>query len=398
MSTLKNKHLSYEDRISIQEYLNNHFSIASIARILNKSHSTIAREIYKHRIYRTNGASDNSSCPTILKSPHVCNGCAFKPVCKKIKYSYDATSAHNDYLNTLVNIRSNLFITKDQIASINEIIVPLMINKHHSVNQVFINHKDILPFSKSSFYKYIDFGILNIKNIDLHRKVRFKVKKEYNYDKRFLNNPKIKLHRFYRDFIDYITFNPDASIVEMDTVIGTSGGKGGKCFLTLLFRKYRFMLIYLLPYKQSKYVSYVFHKLKKQLGSDEFKRLFEVVLTDNGTEFSDPESIEIDPATGEVLSQVFYCDPNCSWQKGSIEKNHEYIRYILPKGSSFAGLTQQDCYLLASHINSIPREILNNLSPFKAAINFIGDNNMKVFNISFIDYDDVNCSPSLLIK
>ena len=184
----------------------------------------------------------------------------------------------------------------------------------------------------------------------------------------------------------------------MDTVIGTSGGKGGKCFLTLLFRQYNFMLIYLLPYKQSKYVTQTFNFIKKLIGIDEFKRLFEVILTDNGSEFFDPESIEIDINTGEKVSYIFYCDPSCSWQKGSIEKNHEYIRYILPKGSSFAGLTQDDCYLIASHINSTPRISLNNHSPYESALLFLGQNNIDKFDIKKIDNDDIDLSIRLLKK
>ena len=193
-------------------------------------------------------------------------------------------------------------------------------------------------------------------------------------------------------------FNPNSSIVEMDTVIGTQGGKGGKCFLTLLFRQYNFMLIYLLPYKKSRYISEIFNQLKQLLGIDEFKRLFEVILTDNGTEFSDPESIEFDMNTGEKICSVFYCDPNCSWQKGSIEKNHEYIRYILPKGTSFASLTQNDCYLIASHINSTPRLSLNNHSPYEASLHFLGNDNINKFKIKKIDYDDIDLSYRLLRK
>ena len=98
----------------------------------------------------------------------------------------------------------------------------------------------------------------------------------------------------------------------MDTVIGTQGSKGGKCFLTLLFRQYNFMLIYLFPYKKSRYVSEIFNQLKQLLGIVEFKRLFKVILTDNGTEFPNPESIEFDMNTGEKICSVFYCDPNCS--------------------------------------------------------------------------------------
>ena len=158
------------------------------------------------------------------------------------------------------------------------------------------------------------------------------------------------------------------------------------------------MLIYLLPYKQSKYVTEVFNYLKELLGIDEFKRLFEVILTDNGTEFSDPESIEVDFNTGEIISNVFYCDPNCSWQKGSIEKNHEYIRYILPKGTSFASLTQYDCNLIASHINSVPRVSLNNVSPYESSINFIGKENLDKLKIDKINYDDIDLTIKLLKK
>ena len=87
--------------------------------------------------------------------------------------------------------------------------------------------------------------------------------------------------------------HPNASIVEMDTIIGTQCGKGGKCMLTIYFRASHLMLIYLLPYKQSKYVSKVFNDLRILLNDDEYSRLFEVILIDNGTEFFDPLSIKI---------------------------------------------------------------------------------------------------------
>lgn len=397
MKTPKYKHLSFEDRCTIQEFLNEGYNFTKIANRIGKDRRTIAKEVYSHRFLRTALSKDSVTCSLTEKAPYVCNSCPHKNHCKKKRFTYDASVAYNEYKKTLIDQRAKVKITKEQISSINDIVAPLMVHKHHSINQVYITHPELLPFSKSTFYRYIDLGLLNIKNIDLQRKVRFKVKKEYDYT-RTKTNVKIKLNRFYTDFKDYIELHPNASIVEMDTVIGTQGGKGGKCFLTLLFRQFNFMLIYLLPYKQSKYVIKVFNNLKKQLGSDEFSRLFEVILTDNGTEFSDPDSIETDFNTGKKLSNLFYCDPNCSWQKGSIEKNHEYIRYILPKGTSFAGLTQEDCYLIASHINSVPRKILNNESPYSSAFKFIGKENIKKFKIKKIKYDDIDLSIRLLKK
>ena len=392
-----NKHLSFEDRCVIEEYLNQGYNFTQIANRLQKDRTTIARDIKKHRYLRTTNSCNNKQCCFESKPPYVCNSCPKFNFCHKIRYSYSHDVAYNEYKQNLINTRANLRISKEEIATINDTVAPLMIDKHHSVNQVYISHPEFLPFSKSTFYKYIDLGILNVRNIDLNRRVKFKVKKEYDYMRNKMD-VKIKVGRFYSDFKYYMEFNPNASIVEMDTVIGTRGGKGGKCMLTLLFRKYNFMLIYLLPYKQSKYVNAVFNVLKNRLGNEEFKRLFEVILTDNGTEFSDPESIEFNMETGEKLVNLFYCDPNCSWQKGSIEKNHEYIRYILPKGTSFAGLSQNDCYLIASHINSVPRLSLNNHSPYEEAFNFIGKSNIEKFHINKIDYDDINLTIRLLKK
>ena len=396
MSTPKYKHLSFEDRCVIEEFLNRGYSFSKIALRLGKDRTSISKEVLKHRFLR-GSAKDDRPCCFENRFPYVCNGCEKFNSCKKQKYSYQAHIAFNEYKQTLISERSHLNITKDQIASINEVIAPLMIYKNHSVNQVYINHPELLPFSKTTFYKYIDLGILNVRNIDLQRKVKWKLKKEYDYRVEKVD-VSIKVGRFYTDFKDYMDYHPNASIVEMDTVIGTQGGKGGKCFLTLLFRQSNFMLIYLLPYKKAIYVTEVFNHLKKILGINEFKRLFEVILTDNGTEFSDPESIEFNFNTGEKLVNLFYCDPNCSWQKGSIEKNHEYIRYILPKGTSFAGLNQNDCYLIASHINSVPRLSLNNVSPYEEAFNFIGQTNIDKFHIKKIDYDDIDLTIRLLKK
>ena len=252
MSTPKYKHLSFEDRCIIEEFLNHNYNFSQISNRLNKNRTCISKEVLKHRFLRGT-ASNNRPCCFESKPPYVCNGCDKITSCKKQKYSYSAHIAYNEYKQTLISQRENLNITKDQIVSINEVIAPLMIYKNHSVNQVYISHSDLLPFSKPTFYKYIDLGILNVRNIDLQRKVKWKFKKEYDYHKDKVDTS-IKVNRFYTDFKDYMEHNPNASIVEMDTVIGTQGGKGGKCFLTLLFRHFNFMLIYLLPYKKAIFV------------------------------------------------------------------------------------------------------------------------------------------------
>lgn len=68
----------------------------------------------------------------------------------------------------------------------------------------------------------------------------------------------------------------------MDTVEGI---KGGKVFLTLLFRNYNFMLIFIMNSKTMDEVEKVFIRIKKIIGIDTFKRIFEVILTDNAVSF-----------------------------------------------------------------------------------------------------------------
>lgn len=395
MTTLKYKHLSFEDRCIIQEFLDYGYSFSKIGIRIHKNRTTVAKEVFHHRFMK---GTSSVACNLTDRPPYVCNHCRKKTLCRKIQFRYDASVAQTEYKKVLSESRAVVQVTKEQVAAVNEIISPLMVHKHHSVNQVYIEHPEALPFSKSTFYRYIDMGLMNIRNIDLQRKVRYRVRK--NQDHR---QPKVNVHikngRFYSDFKDYLELHPNASVVEMDTVIGTIGGKGGKCFLTLLFRRFNLMLIFLLPYKRVQFVNEVFFSLKEILGEDEFSRLFEVILTDNGTEFSDPETIEFSMRVpGRILSRVFFCDPNSAWQKGTLEKNHEYIRYVLPKGTSFAGMTQEKCDLLANHINSVPRVSLNNHCPIDAARLFLGEKNMDKLNISKVPTDEINLSIRLLNK
>ena len=99
--------------------------------------------------------------------------------------------------------------------------------------------------------------------------------------------------------------------------------------------------------------------------------------------------------TGEKICSVFYCDPNCSWQKGSIEKNHEYIRYVLPKGTNFDTLTQDKVNLMMSHINSTLKPSVN-CSPYDYMALTYSKEILDLLNIKKIDSKEVKLQPNLL--
>jgi IS30 family transposase len=414
---IANKHLTYEERNFIEIGLTKGRNFTEIAKDLKKDRRTISREVQKHRFKKMPKGFDRNEnlcknryeckkfdcskkdkcyeediCYKLTGVPYVCNGCEEKNKCRKIKYYYYSKFANDEYKEKLKNSRCGINLSKEDAYDIDKLIAPLIKEKHQSINHIYANHPDEIWFSRTTMYNYVDLGVFSFRNIDLPRKVKYKKRKE-NERQRIRRETAIRKGRTYEDFKEYIGKNPECSIVEMDTVEGI---KGGKVFLTILFRQSKFMLIYLMENKTMECVEKVFKEIKKKLGLERFKKLFEVILTDNGSEFFNPISIEKDEKTEEIVTHIFYCDPGASWQKGAIEKNHEYIRYVLPKGSSFDELTQEKMNILMSNINSTSRDTLNGKTPYEATLLIMNEEELETLGITKILADEVNLSPKLL--
>ena len=187
-----------------------------------------------------------------------------------------------------------------------------------------------------------------------------------------------------------------SNIVEMDTVIGKQKDK--KCIMTLYFRNSKLMLMFLIDKYKTKAVSDIFKRLRKQLGYDLFKKVFEIVLTDNGWEFSKPNDIEFDYNTGEKLINIFYCNPYSSWEKGGIERNHEFIRYIIPKGITFDQQTKKNVIYMMNNINNVKRKSMEYKTPYELFKNIYGEECTKKLHLTHIKQDEVDLSYKLLIK
>ena len=127
---------------------------------------------------------------------------------------------------------------------------------------------------------------------------------------------------------------------------------------------------------------------------ESFKKVFPLILTDNGSEFKAPESFEKNKYD-DSRTKVFYCDPHKSWQKARIEKNHEFIRYILPKGKSFDKLNQKNVTLMANHINSIARASMNDKSSFELASLLLDKEFFKALELQKVSPDEVHLKPDL---
>ena len=394
-------HLSYEDRKNIEDGLNENKSINQISKEINRSHSSILREIDRNKKYSEPSAWNNYkinhpdldlSCERLKHSPYVCNGCKSRSGCRKVRWTYYAREADNSYKEVKSEARKGINLTAEEIYKINSILTPL-IKKGQTINHLYINHPDILDFSKPSFYNYVNNGVFEFSPLDFPRIVKYK-KRKNSKNRRTRKEREILINRKYDDFQKFISNHPDFNIVEMDTVEGLK--EETDCFLTLLWRKSKFMLIFKLESQTSEEVTRIFNILQTLIPYDDYKRLFEVILTDNGHEFFDVLNIECMHSTGEQVTKLFFCDPHMSCQKGMIEKNHKFIRYILPKGSSFKNITQEDCDLFMNNINSLCRDSLNGKSPYEAMLFLCDEYVLKSLNCYYIKPDEVILNDSLL--
>ena len=161
-----------------------------------------------------------------------------------------------------------------------------------------------------------------------------------------------------------------------------------------LFKEREYTKLFTLP-NTSQSVIDIFNTLDEMLGREAFTRLFPIILTDNGSEFSNPSAIEYD-TSGQLRTKLFYCDPSSPHQKPEIERNHEFIRMVLPKGKSFDNLTQIDVDVLACHVNSLIRKKLNNRSPTTTFSFFHGDLILRKLGLQALSPDEVTLSPALL--
>jgi len=429
----KFKHFTLNERITIENMLKNSFSFKAIGRELNKDCTTISKEIRNHIVCKRTGSYGRAfnncvhrftctksyicdstrcknryckfcsqcfrvckdykkeDCTLLTKPPYVCNGCSTLQRCTLEKSFYIAVDAQKEYELIRSESRSGITVDEEEIVRLDQIISPL-IRKGQSIHHICSNNRDLIMCSEKTIYNYVDYNLFSARNIDLPRKVRYRPRKKSV--KRFKVDKYCRIGRTYEDFLLFMKEHPDTPIVEMDTLEGI---KGGKVLLTIHFVDSQFMLAFIRDTNTSQSVIDIFEHLYNEIGSDTFKKLFPVILTDNGSEFSNPSAIEFDQEKNR-RTFIFYCDPSAPFQKGAVENNHELIRRISPKGQSLNPYSQNDINLMMNHINSYGRKKLNDRSPY-AVFSFLhGSDILKKFDVECIPANAINLTPKLLKK
>jgi len=307
------------------------------------------------------------------------------------KFIYGAKKADAIYRDILVNSRNGIQLSLEELARLDSIVSPL-IKQGQSPYVLWENNKDDLMLDSKTLYKYIKIGLFSISPLDLQRMVKMRPRKK---KKSIKIEPACRVGRTFRDFLSFVEENPDTPIVQMDTLIGKKGAIE-PVLLTIHFVQSELMIVFLRKNNTAKSVLDVFDHLYALLGANTFRRLFPVILTDNGSEFSNPSALEFD-SSGQRRTRIFYCDPNSSWQKGSCETNHSLLRLVVPKGGSFRSFKQPDFDLLLCHVNSYARKKLNGKTPI-AMFSYLNEEPwiLDKLNMKLIKPNSVVLKPSLL--
>ena len=428
MQANKQKHLTLEERRVIETGITNGSTKVAIAQTLGKDKSTIGKEIKLHRqlvrkcrypvkcrFYKNcknreclKRASQKCekyeviTCSRRDRSPGACNGCPKKGICPYDIYCYNPGHANVEYRETLVNTRKGIDLTEEQLKHTAEVVGPLL-RKGQSPYHIISSHPE-LGISERTLYNYIDknlFRDYGILPIDLRRKVSRKPSKKKDdltlkkrQDRKYLKG------RLYKDFLSYMEFNPDAFIVEMDTVYNDI--TTGPFIQTFKFLKFGFLFaVFHTELSAAEMVRGV-DLLETILGRELFCKYVEVLLTDRGSEFSSASLIEDESSDNSSLrTKVFYCDPMAANQKGSLENKHEELRYICPKGVDLYALglvSQEKLNLVLSHVNSHQLESLNKKTSLEVLEFFAPDlfEKFTEFGILKIEKDKVVLKPYLL--
>ena len=425
MTSNKYFHLTLAERQIIETGISHGSTKAAIAKTLGKDKSTIGKEIKLHRVKsfsisypldcslfpkckNRNTFLCNPQCPSYIqftckrrdRSPGACNGCEKYSRCHYDKYRYSASQADSEYRDSLVSTRLGINATLSQIKELGLLIQPLL-KQGQSVYAILQNHPEI-NLTEKTLYHYIEEGVfqnagVSITCMDLKRQVRRKLTKKKSIEYSPRKDRSYLKGRTHKEYTEFKEMNPDASVVEMDTVY--NDGSNGPFLQTFKFMKYDFLFCVYHQQKTSQTMLEGILLLESILGEQIFNEEVMVLKTDRGSEFILAEQTEI-RNDGTRRTRLFYCDPMASWQKGSLENIHLLIRDICPKETDLYALgldSQEKANRISSHINSYSKKKLNNKTSFSVLKFFNKEmaNQLFSYGLTEIQPDQVILKPYL---
>lgn len=321
---MKGKPLTQRQRDKIEAYRRIKMKPCEIARLMGLHHSTIYRE---------------------LKRGEYLHDCGWRD---EVRYSADKAQQLHEYAQTAKG--RPLKIGNDHALA--EFLERKIVEEHYSPAAALgeIRRKKLhfkTSISVNTLYNYIAQGVfLRLTNKALLRKCK---KKQEKQTVRRHRNPLVPT---IDERPEYIEWRDSFGHWEMDTVV--SGKEGQAALLVLTERMTRKELLFKVPDKTAKSVVRVLDRLERS--TPRFKEIYQSITMDNGMEFSDWHGIQRSVYGGQ-RTQVYFCHPYSSWERGSNENCNSIIRRFIPKGADIGKVTQRRIKEIEEWINNYPRRI-----------------------------------------
>lgn len=317
--TLSYKHFTLNERKYLQELLAEGKSFRRIAEILERSPSSVSREVKRNRSkYKPHRMPDNP-------------------------YWYNHWHAQNLYI--IRRRKNQKWAIKKGSPAWNYTIDKL--RKAWSPEQISgrwsKDHPDEKPIHYSTIYRYVKDKMFPKIREETHLRRRGKKKVPRNA---IFNT--IHPDRIIPQWPEEILHRERIGDWEGDTVYG---GIGKGLLVTLVDRRSRFLLSALLPKRDASLTKDTIVELLKGLP-------VRSISLDNGSEFSEFRALE-----KELNTEVYFAEPHKPWQRGTNENTNDLLRFFFRKGFDFRTVTQSDVDMVVDLINSRPRKCLNWKTP-----------------------------------
>jgi transposase, IS30 family len=143
---------------------------------------------------------------------------------------------------------------------------------------------------------------------------------------------------------------------EGDLILGGAASKSS--IGTLVERSSRLVLLF--PLGQDRSAEHTRLKLTETIQTLP-AHMMRSITWDQGTEMAQHAQFSIDTGV-----QVWFCDPQSPWQRGTNENTNGLLRQYFPKGSDLSQITQATCDAVATQMNNRPRKVLGYKTPLES--------------------------------
>lgn len=333
------KHLTYEERFYIEKARKNGDSPKDIAAALGKHFTTIYKEIEKGTV-------------TFLNYDYSTR----KEYCADVAQRKTIERGHNK------GIQYKLTGDAPLLSRISELIK----DRHYSPYAVLQTLKkespDALTMCETTLYKYIHLGLIpDVSDSDLYIKVNKKKKKKKEAEKRPCYKKPPEKSIVYRP--EDIGTRESYGHWEIDTVYGGQCCRSKTALLVLTERKTLEEYYISIADRTMKSVVSALDNLEKGMGIDAFRKKFKTITADNGAEFGDGSMIERSATVPDKKrTQVYFCHPYSSWERGQNENQNRFVRRWVKKGGDLSAYTPEEWEGITAWVNNYPRRKYNGMS------------------------------------